>query len=136
MGIKFKVIDIMPIIEVQGTYKRFPMNLLEWLPSERLKAWIMRTSKSVIEKITGRLFIESRRGSKDKFVAGGSSYTTLIHRLLMTVLHYQADLENLLVLGVVNGIEWLTGFFAKFGTDRVADIMRTSELDSLRYFAG
>jgi len=41
----------------------------------------------------------------------------------MTVLHYQGDLENLLVVGAANRTEWLTGVFVKFGADGVADLM-------------
>ena len=123
LGIRFKVIDLMPILEAQGIYNRFPMNLLKWLPGS-LKEWTMRIGKGSIERVTGRnLFIESRRGSRDKFVAGGTAYANFIRRLQMTVLHYHADLENLLVVGAANRTEWLTGVFVKFGADGVADIM-------------
>ena len=123
LGIRFKVIDLMPILEAQRIYNRFPMNLLKWLPGN-LKGWTMRIGKGSIERVTGRnLFIESRRGGGDKFVAGGTAYANFIRRLQMAVLHYHADLENLLVVGAANRTEWLTGVFVKFGADGVADVM-------------
>jgi NAD+ synthase len=123
LGIKLEVIDLEPLLEGLGVYNRFPMNFLEWLPG-RVKGWVAKKGKELIEKITGKdLIIESRKGSTIKFVSGGSAYVNLIRRLQMSILHYYADLKNLLVVGAANRTEWLTGVFVKFGADGVADIM-------------
>ena len=123
LGTKFKIVDLIPFLQAQKVYNKFPMNLLEWLP-RGLRGWTMKASKNLIEKVTGRdLFIESRQGTGDKFVAGGSAYVNFLRRLQMAILHYYADLENLLVVGAANRTEWLTGVFVKFGADGVADIM-------------
>lgn len=124
LGIKFETINLTPLLQIQGIYDVYPINLLNLLPGKRLKGWAMKTSKYLIEKITKRnLFIESHQGSGDKFVAGGSAYAHFKRRQQMVITYLYADLENLLVVGAANRTEYLTGVFVKFGIDGLADIM-------------
>lgn len=124
LGIRLKVIDLTPILEVQGIYGLQPMKYLRLLATRKLKGFIVRKGIEVIERVTGRdLIAESRLSSSNKLIAGGNAYVHFKHRLRMVVLYLYAELENLLVVGAANRTEYLTGVFTKFGIDGVADAM-------------
>lgn len=124
LGIHFKIVNLIPLLETLGIYELYPMKWLTRFPTRKLQGFISQNSRSLIEKITGiDPIIESRRGSNKKFVAGGNAYVSVKHRLRMVILNLDADLKNLFSVGAANKTEWLTGVFVKFGIDGIADLM-------------
>ncbi|MCF7928189.1 MAG: NAD(+) synthase [Spirochaetales bacterium] len=62
-------------------------------------------------------FLEDLAGRGGRRLREGMAYYRIKHRLRMSLLYFQAEQENLAVLGTTNRSEWLTGFYVKWGDD-------------------
>jgi len=126
LNIKAKLVDITPYLEELEIYKLFPLDkLLSW---GKLKGALVRKAYHFYERKTDkRPFLESLLGFKDKefnsYLAKGSAYYRVKHRLRMILLYLYGELENRLIVGAANKSEYKIGYFVKHGCDDATDIM-------------
>jgi len=126
LNIKAKLIDITPYLEELEIYELFPLDkILSW---GRLKGALVRKAYHFYERKTDKNpFLESLLGFKDKefnsYLAKGSAYYRVKHRLRMILLYLYGELENRLVVGAANKSEYKIGYFVKHGCDDATDIM-------------
>lgn len=57
----------------------------------------------------------------DKWIRKAQALSDLKHRLRMTLLYRNAELENRMVLSAANRTEWEVGYFVKWGADGAGD---------------
>lgn len=125
LGIRFETIDITPVLEKIGIYELIPTEILR---SKKISGWVFRRYREAMKKIGRDPYEDTLLGGGNQFIRKGNAYSRTKHRLRSVILYYRAELENFLVVGAANKTEALTGFFAKFGCDRVADIMPLGNL--------
>lgn len=75
----------------------------------------------------GKVFLETRLGTKDKDLRRFNAFHRAKVRMRMLALYMTAELENRLVVGTTNYSELMTGWFAKWG-DSLADLSPMAEL--------
>lgn len=122
LGVKLKTKSITRLVKAAKGYRLLPIG---FIPSRRLRSFIVRKSKSkILSKEEEEKLLAIRLKPKAKsWIAKGNAYAVTKHRMRMVVLYQYAELNNLMVVGAANKTEWLTGTFSKWGVDHCADIM-------------
>ncbi len=118
--IRTKVINLTPPLRKLGVYRLVPRTFL--IPRSVQKCYVARKEQELAHRLGMSPFMASLRGTADVELSRSVAYFRAKHRLRMWTLYFQAELENLLVVGTSNKTEWMTGFFVPFG-DGAADIM-------------
>ena len=126
LGIRYKIINITPLIKKFGLYRYFFLNKLPIWGNLRTK--ISKMCHNYHKKKTGFTPFESsltgiKQSKFSKYLRGANAYYRIKHRIRMLLLYKYADLENKLVVGAANKSELMTGFFVKHGCDHATDIM-------------
>lgn len=124
LGLKYKEVDLTPMLSDVGIYGSMP---LRFLGVRRLKAVVVQQQHRVQAEELGEMpfragLLGTRDlGDKKKLIDAGNAYARAKHRMRMLTLYYYADLDNLLVLGTTNKSESEVGFVVKWG-DNIADV--------------
>lgn len=131
IGVETRVVDLTPILTEVGAYHVFPLGRLSFVG--KLQSALVRWAYRYYARRCGETpFAASVLGVKGRdyasFLQTGNAYYRLKHRLRMSFLYYQAELENKLVVGAANKTEYAIGFFVKHGCDHSADVMPLLDL--------
>jgi NAD+ synthase len=124
LGIRYREIDLSPILSALGIYRLIPLRLLG---ARRMKESAVRWQyRSLQERLGEPPFSRGLLGTRGlgdgkRFLDSGLAYARAKHRARLMVLYFLAEQENLLVVGTTNKSEAMTGFTVKWG-DNVADI--------------
>jgi NAD+ synthase len=126
LNIETKLVDISPYLKKLSIYKLLPLNKVH-IPGE-LKGFLIKRAYNFYKEKTGETpFSTSVLGFKDNkfgsYLKKANAYYRIKHRLRMTLLYLQGELENRLIVGAANKSEYKIGFFVKHGCDDAADIM-------------
>ena len=125
LGIKAETIDITPILEALGTYKKRDAIAKEVFPeynsSFKLKITLPPDllSKDALNFFT--LTIDNGKGNiksarlKNEHTRGIVAATCTKHRTRMMIQYYHAEKNNYLVCGTTNKSEAIQGLFVKYG---------------------
>jgi NAD+ synthase len=122
LGAPYEEIDITPMLEALGIYRKLPIRLLV---NQRVKATAVLTTLRLYRQMLGENpFLTGLRGTRGRpgqdVIDAGHAYARAKHRTRMITLYFRAELENRLVVGGANRTEILTGSMVKWG-DSVAD---------------
>ena len=124
LGIRHKTIGLALPLAVLGVYRQVPL----WvLPTRRLRAKMVRRYYTRYAEALGEqetpfsAVMVGTRGLSGPWLNQAVAYHRVKVRLRMALLYYQAELENLLVVGTCNRTELAVGFFVKHG-DAAADV--------------
>jgi len=124
LGIRRKTVGLMLPLALLGVYRQVPL----WvLPTRRLRAKMVRRYYAryaeTLEKgeTPFSAVMVGTRGLRGPWLNQAVAYHRVKVRLRMVLLYYQAELENLLVVGTCNHTELAVGFFVKHG-DAAADV--------------
>jgi NAD+ synthase len=122
LGVKLKTKSITPLVKAAKGYRLLPIG---FIPSRRLRSFIVRKSKSkILSKEEEEELLANRLNPEAKsWIAKGNAYAVTKHRMRMVILYQYAEVNNLMVVGAANRTEWLTGTFSKWGVDHCADVM-------------
>ena len=120
LGIRTQTIKLTPLLRQLGAYKLVPKATA--VPYTYKKRYACKRFTSLAERLKDRPFASSFIGCHDTELAEGIAYARAKNRLRMAVLYFQAEKNNLLVLGTTNKTEWMTGLFVRYG-DGAADVM-------------
>lgn len=118
--IRTKVINLTSQLRKLGVYKLVPRTFL--IPRSVQERYVAKKEQELTRRLGISPFMVSLRGTADAELRLSVAYFRAKHRLRMWTLYFQAELENLLVIGTSNKTEWMTGFFVPYG-DGAADIM-------------
>jgi len=126
LGIKTKLINITPYLEILGAYKLLPINKPFF--SRKLKEILVKKAYEFYQRKTRKTpFSASILGFRDKkfasYLKKANAYYRVKHRLRMLLHYLYGELENKLIVGAANKTEYKIGFFVKHGCDAAADIM-------------
>lgn len=124
LGISYREIDMVPILDTIGLYKLLPLRILgvRQIKGAVVKQQHQRQVESLGEPpFLASLLGTSTLGTNKEIINAGNAYARVKHRLRMLLLYYYAEQQNLLVVGTTNRSEAMTGFVVKWG-DNVADI--------------
>ncbi len=119
LGVRVKVIDLTKGLEHFGIYDKVPIHLVP----RRLRGYVFRASYKALKASGMDSFPSFTKGSNIVILRRVLAYGKIKHRLRAVTLYYEAELENLLVVGTANKSEWLSGFFVRYGCDYAADIL-------------
>ena len=125
LGIKTETIDISPVLEALGTYRKRDAVIQEIIPdydsNYRIKISLPPDllTRDALNFFT--LTVDNKQGNirkvrlKKKTLYGITAATNTKQRMRMVHLYYYAEKMNLLVCGTTNRSETQQGFFVKFG---------------------
>ncbi|OIP77293.1 MAG: NAD(+) synthase [Parcubacteria group bacterium CG2_30_36_38] len=125
LGIKFKKINLTPILRTVGIYKLYPPAFL--IPKKIQEMYALKKYKDLGSNNETSLLKNLKGGKGEKELKKGIAYYRIKHRLRMVMWYYYGELNNYLVVGNCNKTEKLTGFFVKHG-DSAADVEPISSL--------
>lgn len=122
LGAPYEEIDLTPMLEALGIYRKLPIRLLV---NQKLKAKAVLATMRLYQQMLGENpFMTGLRGTRGRpgqdVLDAGHAYARAKHRTRMITLYFRAELENRLVVGAANRTEVLTGSMVKWG-DSVAD---------------
>ena len=120
LDIKIHTVKLTPLLRQLGAYKLVPKALVVSYAHKARYAW--KRFASLSERLQGRPFASSLIGINDVELTNSMAYARAKNRLRMAALYFEADKNNLLVLGTANKTEWMTGLFVRYG-DGAADVM-------------
>ena len=130
LGIRWKTVGLTKILLPIGIYGKIPLWLLGL---RRFKERMVRRYYEGFSKELGEhetpfaAIMVGTKGLRGPWLNQAVAYHRVKVRLRALLLYYNAELENLLVLGTCNRTEKAVGFFVKYG-DAAAD---TAPLESL-----
>ncbi len=120
LGVRTETVDISDQLEALGAYDF----ALSSIPGPRLKSLAIRAGERFLRAYFGaHPYVQSGAGPAGRVLAGAAAHFKAKHRVRMVTAAYQADRQNLLLVGAANRTEKMTGLFCKFGIDHCADIM-------------
>jgi len=125
LGIKFKKINLTPILRTVGIYKLYPPAFL--IPKKIQEMYALKKYKDLGSSNETSLLKNLKGGKGEEELKKGIAYYRIKHRLRMVTEYYYGELNNYLVIGNCNKTEKLTGFFVKHG-DSAADVEPISSL--------
>jgi len=124
LGIRRKTAGLTLPLALLGVYRQVPLWIL---PTRRLRAKMVRRYYARYAETLGEeetpfsAVMVGTRGLRGPWLNQAVAYHRVKVRLRMVLLYYQAELENLLVVGTCNRTELAVGFFVKYG-DAAADV--------------
>jgi len=130
LGIRHKTVGLTLPLALLGVYRQVPL----WvLPTRRLRAKMVRRYYARYAEMLGEeetpfsAVMVGTQGRSGPWLNQAVAYHRVKVRLRMVLLYYQAELENLLVVGTCNRTELAVGFFVKHG-DAAADVTPLARL--------
>ena len=127
LGIKFKKINLTPILCKTGVYNLEPFPLLAFLIPRKIRERYTLNKYNRLKGSKESTFLRILERGDNSEIDKGVAYYSIKHRLRMVLLYYWAEIKNYAVLGCCNKTEKLTGFFIKYG-DSASDIDLISHL--------
>ena len=116
LDISYKMIDLSKILRPVGIYRKIEAQVMR---SEML---ISKAKRYFSSDVPGEVFKDTLVGMDNKWIARGTAFYRIKHRMRMVLLYYYGERMNYLITGTANKTEFLTGFFVKYG-DGAADVM-------------
>ena len=148
LGIKIEKIDITPVLESFGTYKKRDNIIKNIFPEYDSKYKLKLTlPKDILSKDAYNIFtlnVNDQNGNVkscrlDKETLNGIvAATDTKQRTRMMYLYYYAEMKNYLVCGTTNKSELIQGFFVKYGDggvdiEPIAHLYKTQVYQISRY---
>jgi len=119
LGVRVEKIELTPILDEMGIYQHIPRAVFA---QKKIAGTAVKGSYKLYTALTGeRPFLSGLGGTHSGLLKRANAYYRMKHRLRMVILYSYAERENLLVAGMVNKTEFLTGLFVRYG-DSAADI--------------
>ncbi|KLO23368.1 NAD(+) synthase [Marinitoga sp. 1155] len=110
LGIKYKVINISPILKKIGVYNLEPSTF--FIPRKIQEKYVRKEFKK-------RNYTDDLMNKGDKDFLKGLAYYRIKHRIRMVLLYFYAEQINYAVIGTTNKTELKVGFYVKYGDDSV-----------------
>ena len=143
LGVKTELIDMTPVLEAMGTYKKIDAVIKEIFPEYNDKCRIKITlPPDLLNKDAYNFFtlvMDDGNGNIKKERLNKNNLNSIVaatctkHRIRMTHLYYFAEKNNYFVCGTTNKTELLEGDFVKYG-DGGVDIEPLAHLYKLQVY--